>query len=662
MTNSATSNNLSSLELLNVFKSLPGQYVILLPNSPKFTIVEVSEEFLIKTYKKRKHLTGVGIFEAFPPNPLDKKELENKKSLMRSFTKVIKNKKEHQIKVQKYDIINPKTGTFEEKYWRPLNKPILDKDGNVIFILHYSEDITKIVKLEEHVSLNRKKLENQQRKLISFFQHAPVAVAILSGPKFLIEYSNPFFCKIIGKQTNEIINRPLLDHIIQSKKKNCKEIFKEILTTGNSFTTQDVQIKTLTSNNQEECYFNFVFEPIKNQDGTVTGIFVLAIEVTEQFLLRKEVEKREKRLEFALNASNMGIWEINLKTDENYRSFRHDEIFGYQKPIKKWNYEVFLEHVHPDDLETVHNIYKKAIQSNNLEIVTRIITQRKEIRWIEILGQTSFDEHGEPEKLSGVIKDITERKLLEIQKEESMQAILISNEELEEVNKAKDKFITVISHDLRNPISSILQSSEIIMKELEETNDLEIMNFINIIHKSSQKVVNQLDDLIYTSRQKSTRTFFNPIVLNLHQTVNTSIQILETTAFNKKIKVINQTPENVYIKADLLLFRSIIQNLVSNAIKFTPEGGLINIDSKIKNAQFIEIKVQDNGIGIQEDVLKIILEGDKKYTTKGTSKEIGSGLGLKLSKEFAEKQGGKLWATSKPGEGSSFIFTIPKGM
>jgi signal transduction histidine kinase len=235
--------------------------------------------------------------------------------------------------------------------------------------------------------------------------------------------------------------------------------------------------------------------------------------------------------------------------------------------------------------------------------------------------------------------------------------ISLYNKELAAVSKAKDKFISVISHDLRNPLSTVLSSSEILYKMLQESDaGSELIQFASIINKSSQKLTTQLNELVRWAKARNVKAIFNPVLTVLWERVHGSLQLLENLAKEKNVKLINEVSPGIFVKADKIMLRSVIQNLVTNSIKFTPSGGYVTISAS-ENEENVEVRVEDNGTGMSEEVQKTLFSG---VPDSGPDADPQSGLGLVLVKEFVEKHGGKIRVESEEGKGSSFIFTLPK--
>jgi PAS domain S-box-containing protein len=262
------------------------------------------------------------------------------------------------------------------------------------------------------------------------------------------------------------------------------------------------------------------------------------------------------------------------------------------------------------------------------------------------------DQYGKIVGLIGLAFDITERKTVE-------EAIKKYTKELEELNANKDKFFSIISHDLRSPFQGLLGLSNILAEEFDNLSLDEIRLFSSNIHNSTKNLFSLLENLLQWSRIQTGKLELKPVKTDLQEEILYNINLLKGNASKKNIEIINEITKSVFVYTDLNVLNSTLQNLISNAIKFTNPGGTITISMKTSE-DFIELTVSDNGVGISKDNIEKLFRIDKQFTTPGTERESGTGLGLTICKELLEKQGCKIWVTSELGEGSNFSFTIPK--
>ncbi len=230
--------------------------------------------------------------------------------------------------------------------------------------------------------------------------------------------------------------------------------------------------------------------------------------------------------------------------------------------------------------------------------------------------------------------------------------------ELKASNISKDKFFSILAHDLKSPFHALLGYTEILANEYETLTETERKTYIRILRESIKNVYGLLENLLQWSRLQSGKMDFLPETLDLSNMIEEAVDLFHGNALKKNIRVTYRSGKKYMVKADHNMIRSVLQNLISNAIKFTPEGGKIDIMAE-KLPGFIEVLIKDTGIGMSTEDLDKLFRIDISYTRTGTAKETGTGLGLILCKELLEKNGGKIWVESETDKGSNFHFTLP---
>jgi len=263
------------------------------------------------------------------------------------------------------------------------------------------------------------------------------------------------------------------------------------------------------------------------------------------------------------------------------------------------------------------------------------------------------------EKLQAINSDLIQlNQGLEKRVLERTQELENLNQELKALNISKDKFLSVISHDLRNPLTSLLASSENMSRDAEKLKPEQIRMFSGIINRTSQKILNQLNELVEWAKNQREKTDFKPEKLHLAESINESLELLRANAAQKNIALDNEIEEGIYINADALMFRSILQNLVTNAIKFTPHGGsAVKVTSKKPADNMVEICIQDFGMGMTPQTRDMLF--GNSLSVSGTNQEKGTGLGLMLVRDFVLQHGGKIQVESELDKGTRFTFTMP---
>ncbi len=279
-------------------------------------------------------------------------------------------------------------------------------------------------------------------------------------------------------------------------------------------------------------------------------------------------------------------------------------------------------------------------------------------KWLNTSKLPFFDEKGNVVGIIGISMDITDRKHNEKQ-------LAIKNAELNKLNAEKDKFFSIIAHDLKSPFNAILGFSNILVEQMKENNYNGIDRYVEIIQKSSEQAMDLLMNLMEWSRSQTGRMEFSPEHFEMGNMINEIMPLFENIAGQKSITISSKLLPNTPVFADKAMINTVLRNLISNSIKFTHPGGNINISIE-KKPNEIMVSVADNGVGIPKDSIDKLFRIDENFSTPGTQKEKGTGLGLILCKEFIEKHGGRIWVESevsgpsaaKAGH-STFYFTIP---
>jgi ligand-binding sensor domain-containing protein/signal transduction histidine kinase len=238
------------------------------------------------------------------------------------------------------------------------------------------------------------------------------------------------------------------------------------------------------------------------------------------------------------------------------------------------------------------------------------------------------------------------------------RSVELKTAELNQLNASKDKFFSIIAHDLKNPFNTIIGFSEILQEEINSGNFNKSKKYAGMINFSAVHTLRLLENLLDWANSQQGNIVFNPELINLSELFREEYNALNDVAMKKNIDLISSLPDNLFITADRNMIKTILRNLISNSIKFTNRNGKIVVSSNIEK-QHIEISVSDNGIGMDKDTISKLFRIDANLSNEGTENEKGTGLGLFLCKEFVEKHSGKIWAESEPGNGSVFKFLLP---
>ena len=241
------------------------------------------------------------------------------------------------------------------------------------------------------------------------------------------------------------------------------------------------------------------------------------------------------------------------------------------------------------------------------------------------------------------------------------ESLLEMNALLNEMNVSKDKFFSIIAHDLKNPFNTIIGFSELLKEEIKLGDTSIISDYAGMINASAVQTLMLLENLLEWANSQRGKIMFTPVTINLSELLNDELGMLSEMALKKNILLKCRIPEYLTLAADKNMLKTILRNLISNAIKFTQKNGSVEVQAKVDNNQ-VEISVADNGIGMSKETLTKLFKIENNVSTRGTENEKGTGLGLLLCKEFVEKHGGVLLTESEQGEGSTFTFTVPKDL
>lgn len=257
-----------------------------------------------------------------------------------------------------------------------------------------------------------------------------------------------------------------------------------------------------------------------------------------------------------------------------------------------------------------------------------------------------------------VLSKYFEKKRSNVLLEEKNELIEKSEQELRVLNAAKNKFFSIIAHDIKNPFHTVMGYSFLLSKDYDRFSEEERRKFASDINQSTNKIFRLLQNLLEWSKSQTGRLIYSPIETDFKRILENAVSVLHALAGQKQINLKYTYDTDLIVFADPLMIETVLRNLINNAIKFTPDNGIVEIEAK-KEKNTVEVSITDNGIGISEEDLQNLFRIDSKVKRRGTNDEDGSGLGLILCKEFVDKNKGTIWVESEAGKGSSFKFTIP---
>ncbi len=441
------------------------------------------------------------------------------------------------------------------------------------------------------------------------------------------------------------------------------QLLSLIIFTSALFLSWDVKNQIIVA-----IYYNvlFSFSILFNNDSIyflpsffAAFIFVIFISLLSivaaalNYQLRAEVLKKSIEAKNYLENASEGIFKIS--PDGKLLSVNK----SFFKTLKFKSKNEIIDNMKFSELFENENDYESFIA----EACENDLVQRKELLFtnyfkenISVLlnSRTLTDKNNNITAIEGSILDITDRV-------EAQRKIKEYNLELEKLNKSKDKFFSIVAHDLLSPFTSLLGFSEILHTESDTLSKEEIKEFSGDINSVAVNAHNLLENLLSWSSIQSGRTQFHPQEFNVFPVVEDVLMLNKGNANNKRIRLNNDIPDGFVVIADFNMFNTILRNLVANAVKFTNFGGKISVAVNVSD-EFVEFYVKDNGVGMSEEDCNKLFKIDVHHSEIGTNNEKGTGLGLILCAEFIEKHDGTIRVESELGKGSKFLFTISKNI
>ncbi|KAF2509426.1 PAS domain S-box protein [Flavobacterium zhairuonense] len=293
-------------------------------------------------------------------------------------------------------------GKLESFYFNYSFTPLYDINGNIYGVMNTAAEVTDL-------HLATKKIEEADKRFRDTVKQAPIGITILRGPDYMVEMANEAYLKIVDREESDFVGKPLFDSLPEVRE-SVNKLLSDVLTTGVPFYGNEVPIPLNRYGKLDISYFDFLYNPLKEENGEISGIIVTVTEVSEKVEVRKKIELNEERLKIIVEASELGTWELNLKEKQVHYSQRYLEIVTGNKENVDLTHEQILKHVHPDDLEIRNRAYDEALLTGIIGYELRVIWADKSIHWVEAKGKVFFDANKNPEKLLGTVRDITDEK------------------------------------------------------------------------------------------------------------------------------------------------------------------------------------------------------------------------------------------------------------
>lgn len=597
-------------------------------------------------YQNKQHIWSDGIYETLELDP------QKNDADYYSFLEVIHPEDRH-IKIQANDELKNTSKPIEISYrllfsdgrikWiNEICNTNFDQHGHPLRSFGTIQDITKY-KLTEEV------FKRKEERINSLIGQFPLAVAICQDNKFTIINPSAKRTFRLVKPSN-LIGKSILDVVHPVSQSLFSEKLESVIQ-GENVPTFECKLLR-----QDDESFDAEVTLIPTVFRGSTTIQFVANDISGQKETENSLRLSEEKFNFLSENLLAALWTIDLAGNITTVSPAITNLLGYQPgEIINFNISRFLT------LESYAETFRRIVdRKTNFKgrrkptlnkLILEAIAKNGSKKWIEVRSYPVWDLNNNLTGFTGICMDISERIKSENQ--------LRKNEiRLNDLITTKDKFFSIIAHDLRIPFNGILGFLDLLENQYDEIDDSEKKQFIRLIDENARNTLTLLENLLEWSKSQTGKHSFQPVNQKLRPIIDTVVSTLSPTINLKNLILNVMVHDDLEIFADSRMLISIVQNLISNAIKYSYSEGVIDIAATSNNDE-VEIMVSDIGVGMTKEFSRTLFKIEEHFSTPGTSNEKGSGLGLILCKDFIEMHNGKIWVESQPGKGSRFIFTLP---
>lgn len=493
----------------------------------------------------------------------------------------------------------------------------------------------ELEKQNDKLLFAQRELQNKKQKYQDLYDHAPIAYLTLDKMGNIIQL-NFEAARMLGRPREEFKSYAIFSLLEQESKNLCRSMIKNTFLYGG-------ETGELTFLDQDR---NPIFTKVQLLIYLEKEIYkelcwLTITDITKQIRANQALQESEGKFRSFVENANDIVYTLNEKGKFLYVSPNVKDILGYES--KEIIGKDLSPITHPEDIPICINALQEIINTKKKKSGVEFRAINSSGEWCHFITNVSplLDKAHNLIAVLGISHDMTEKiKILQ---------------ELHELNVTKDKFFSIISHDLKNPIGSIVNVLESLLQ-----NPKDLDSSIELLQKMVKQTYSFIEDLLLWARLQTNKISLNPTTIDMHSLIHDLILFQKyVSADKKKINIrTNLHDEKLKVFADLEMIKIVLRNLLSNAVKFTNPGGEVILGSQTLEYSKILFYVADNGIGISEENQNKLFRLDQNFSTNGTNNENGTGLGLILCKEFIERNGGTISVESKKGKGSKFSFTL----
>lgn len=554
-------------------------------------------------------------------------------------------------------------GAIREAYWTYSLGPIDDEHapngvGGVLVIC--TETTAQV--------LAKRRLAHERERLAQLFEQAPAFMVFLQGPQHRFELANPGYMKLVGYRP--ILGRTVTEALPDAVEQGYLKLLDQVYESGEALAAYNSRYAYRPREGEPEVerFVDFVYQPIKDDAGAVTGIFVVGVDVTDRTLAANALIaaqtgllRSEELLRLATDAGEVGLWDVDLLTDTLAWQARVKAMFGISPDVPV-SMADFYAGLHPDDLAATTVAFASAMDPMRrcvYDAEYRAIGKEDGVtRWIAAKGRGLFDEHGRCTRVVGTAIDISRRKTIELSLSEKEGQLRVAMDALQQADRHKDAFLATLGHELRNPLGT-LRNALTLMERAPDNAALSDRTR-QIMARQVSQLARLTEDLLDVRRISLGKINLQCEVLSLNGVLAQVAESCEHSVELAQQHLALQLPDApVMVYGDPARLVQLFGNLIGNASKYTPEGGRINVRVRVDGGS-VFTSVEDSGIGLAADTLLCIFEPFKQLESPTGRANNGLGIGLALVKQLVEMMGGEIEARSAGlGHGSQFFVRLP---
>ncbi|GEM_PF-2237233 len=491
-------------------------------------------------------------------------------------------------------------------------------------------------------------LEASEERYFTLVEDAPAMISRFNKDGILT-YVNDQYCKTFEINREQLLGRSIFDWFSDGEKERIWQIIKG-LTPENPISVIEHR---LMLNGGKVKWVRWLDRALLSSDGEIFEYQSVGMDLTQLKQTEIQLTEHRNKLDAIVNSTIAGIGVVNKQGRFVLVNERLQKMIGFDSKEEMYGFR-HEEATLPDYKELVETKFSQLLKGevDDYNIECPFYKKDGSIFWGDLHVSPIKDVNGEILEVIGIVTDITEKKEVQLKLKER-------ENKLRELNVTKDKLFSIIAHDIRNPFNSIIGFSNILRNNLESYTKDETRLYVEQILVASENLYKLLDDLLLWAKSQLGQMTVSKRAFQLRSLISEAFESYSILAMNKQIQLSNSVEEDIEVYADLEMIRFVIRNLIHNGIKFTENNGDVRCEAFEHEDHWV-LSIKDTGIGIQESKLKILFDINEFISTSGTSDEKGTGLGLHLSKDMIEKNGGLITVESEVGKGTEFKIYLPK--